>query len=139
MKSHFLKENDVVLSSRWQFEDGRSKGMGTEWDQEVVGKVERAEVARLRWRISGRWAGRCRAAQVASIRQMSGQVSRGSAGEYQAMSGLVSRGSAGEITDSMDLSLYMLQELVMDREAWHAKGLGVKKNQMQLSYWTDLI
>ena len=38
MKSHFLKENDVVLSSRWQFQDGRSKGMGTEWDQEVVGK-----------------------------------------------------------------------------------------------------
>ena len=33
MKSHFLKENDVVLSSRWQFQDGRSKGMGTEWDQ----------------------------------------------------------------------------------------------------------
>ena len=29
MKSHFLKENDVVLSSRWQFQDGRSKGMGT--------------------------------------------------------------------------------------------------------------
>ena len=25
---------------RWQFEDGRSKGMGTEWDQEVVGKVD---------------------------------------------------------------------------------------------------
>ena len=40
MKSHFLKENDVVLSSRWQFEDGRSKGMGTEWDQEVVGNVD---------------------------------------------------------------------------------------------------
>ena len=40
MKSHFLKENDVVLSSRWPFEDGRSKGMGTEWDQEVVGKVD---------------------------------------------------------------------------------------------------
>ncbi len=39
MKSHFLKENDVVLSSRWQFQDGRSKGMGTEWDKEVVGKV----------------------------------------------------------------------------------------------------
>ena len=30
MKSHFLKENDVVLSSRWQFEDGRSKGMGVQ-------------------------------------------------------------------------------------------------------------
>ena len=40
MKSHFLKENDVVLSSRWQFQDGRSKGMGTEWDQEVVGNVD---------------------------------------------------------------------------------------------------
>ena len=40
MKSHFLKENDVVLSSRWQFQDGRSKRMGTEWDQEVVGKVD---------------------------------------------------------------------------------------------------
>ena len=40
MKSHFLKENDVVLSSRWQFQDGRSKGMGTEWDKEVVGKVD---------------------------------------------------------------------------------------------------
>ena len=40
MKSHFLKENDVVLSSRWQFEDGRSKGLGTEWDKEVVGKVD---------------------------------------------------------------------------------------------------
>ena len=40
MKSHFLKENDDVLSSRWQFQDGRSKGMGTEWDKEVVGKVD---------------------------------------------------------------------------------------------------
>ena len=29
-----------VLSSRWQFQDGRSKGMGTEWDKEVVGKVD---------------------------------------------------------------------------------------------------
>ena len=35
MKSHFLKENDVVLSSRWQFQDGRSQGLGTEWDQEL--------------------------------------------------------------------------------------------------------
>ena len=45
---------------------------------------ERAGVTRLSWRVSGRLAGRCRAAQLASIRQMSGQVSRGSAGEYQA-------------------------------------------------------
>ena len=45
---------------------------------------EQAGVARLRWRVSGRCAGRCRAAQLACIRQMSRQVSRGSAGEYQA-------------------------------------------------------
>ena len=36
------------------------------------------------WRLSGRCAGRCRAAQLESIRKMSGQVSRGSDGEYQA-------------------------------------------------------
>src|SRR5574340_530581 len=30
----------VCRPSRWQFQDGRSKGMGTEWDQEVVGKVD---------------------------------------------------------------------------------------------------
>ena len=30
----------VSCIGRWQFQDGRSKGMGTEWDQEVVGKVD---------------------------------------------------------------------------------------------------
>ena len=35
MKSHFMKENEVVLTYRWQFQDGRSKGMGIEWDKEV--------------------------------------------------------------------------------------------------------
>ena len=37
------------------------------------------------------------------------------------------------ITDSMDMGLGELQELVMDREAWHAAGHGVTKSQTRLS------
>ena len=42
------------------------------------------------------------------------------------------------ITDSMDMSLGKLQELVMDREAWHAVIHGITKSRTRLSDWTEL-
>ena len=43
------------------------------------------------------------------------------------------------LTDSMDMGLGRLQQLVMDREAWRSAVHGVAKSQTRLSYWTELM
>ena len=56
----------------------------------------------------------------------------------QEQKGMTEEEMAGCITNSMNMCLGRLWQLVMDREAWHAAVHGITKSRTQLSKWTEL-
>ena len=83
---------------------------------------EQAGVPLLSWRVSGRFFGRCRGAQLVRIRQMSRRVSRGSAGVIKQKSTQVSRGSAGQYQADEQVGVTGLSWRVTSRRAGRCRA-----------------
>ena len=69
---------------------------------------------------------------------MLGKIERRRRRGRQKMRWLGKGKTVDEITDSLDVNLSKLSELVMDRETWCAAVLGVIKSQTQLSDYSEL-